>query len=811
MKKIRIISLIISVTLIFCIVPVNAFSAETSVSTNVSSSLTAALDKNSVPEMIPYEVALASGHVSREYAQEDALNSVVFKNSDETNTMYLFDEDVKYIDSDGVVKDKSNVLYRNFDGSYENVNNDIRVNYPANISSGVVLSYNGITMTMVPENAATSVGSSIDADNTVELLTNYADSVCYDEVFGEKTSLKYTQTYSGFKEDIIFEENPQSNVYSFIVMTKGIELRNESGIINAYYNDTLFGKFGQIIIYDSYYNFALGDVTLDTISVGKCYRINIIAPREYLDSEGIVYPVTVDPSFTVTTSSSNKTIEDATIFSNYKENFGEWISLFVGNYNAWYPTSSQQRGTARTLMKFPGLFSNTTFQNYFKIGKISSVKLNFADMDCGSGPNTLKAYRVTNNWDESSIFYDSGDTESINGSIWTAYTTSTSGGSVTINPQTATVPYPRYQIDITSIVSYYMNNSNVTNCGLLLKSTDETAKAVVLGASESGDVGGRADSKPYLTINYISMPTTETLGIIDGGIYQFVNYTTGKAMSYSSTLTQQTADATSDSQQFKVKYISSGAYEIIPVKDEDYSKRISAMTSTLSVATANNTSQQRWYLVRIGNGIYRIYSKYSSNYLLVASTSSSSIKSSSTTTGSLWNFKFIRYDVPLYAQLKRNTCGPACGTMALHYYGCTDVTETEFEAYSGDYDHTVAYIVKTTLNHFLSNGGLTFTYQYEYVSSFSTESEYISTIRTNLSNNHLVFVQAKIPEGNPYFAYDTDGHWLLICGVYYDSASGEYIAAINDPHYEHRAYVHVPLSVIYSYNQAHGGCILTVD
>ncbi len=808
MKKSRFLVATLSVLLIFSFSASNVFCIESKESINDTTiTFTDTLDINTVPEVIPYDVARASGHILRDYSQEDLLNSVVFKNADDTNTMYLFDEDVKYIDDDGSIKDKSNTLIRNVDGSYRNVHNDIKISYPAKISEGITLSYNGMTMVMIPEGITTNdtnLSDSIIADSTVSLITDSENSVQYDNVFGDKTMLRYTQTYSGFKEDIIFGKTPQSNILNFIVITKNGELRFENGTLCVFLEDKLMGEFGKIIIYDAHNNYALGDIALDTIKE-DCYRITITIPREYLDSNETIYPVVVDPSLTITTSNSNQTIEDATIFTNYKTGFGEWFSLFVGNYNAWYPSSSQQRGTARTLMDFPGLYCNTTFKALYNAGRVTSVKLNFADIDCESGPNTIKAYKMTKPWIEHAVYYDS-QSEGYNGEIWDSYTTSNAGGSVTINPVTRVTPYPRYQIDITNIISYYMSITEAAKYGLMLKSTNENLEAVVLGSTESGEEGGRSDSKPYLTINYSSMPTSETEGIFSGAIYQLINLNSGKAIAYNgSGLTQQNSNPSSDTQQFKIKYISNGQYELIPVKDQNYTKRISASNSTLSVATSNNTNQQRWHFVKKGGGFYYIYSKYNSDYLLSAEGSSTSISSCNTTIGSQWTLLLVRYDVPLYEQQEDNTCGPACGTMTVHYYGRTDVTEAQFKAYEGAY-FTFAYRVKDALNHYLD-----IEYEYQYISNIPTEAEYRSIIDANIKNNHLVLVQAKIPVNSPYFEYDSEGHWLVICGYYYDTASQEYYVAINDPHPDYCSYIYAPVSVIYQYNQDHGGCILKVD
>ena len=62
-------------------------------------------------ELISEEAIEQNGHVGRLFAAEGDMNEICLINDDGTNTLYLFDYPVKYVDSeDGVTKDKSNKL-----------------------------------------------------------------------------------------------------------------------------------------------------------------------------------------------------------------------------------------------------------------------------------------------------------------------------------------------------------------------------------------------------------------------------------------------------------------------------------------------------------------------------------------------------------------------------------------------------------------------------------------------------------------------------------------------------------------------------
>ena len=68
------------------------------------------LSEDDVPEVIDFAEAQEKGHVLRLRSKESDDNTVVFLNDDNTETMYLFAEPVKYTDEHGNIKDKSTAL-----------------------------------------------------------------------------------------------------------------------------------------------------------------------------------------------------------------------------------------------------------------------------------------------------------------------------------------------------------------------------------------------------------------------------------------------------------------------------------------------------------------------------------------------------------------------------------------------------------------------------------------------------------------------------------------------------------------------------
>ena len=126
----------------------------------------AELAEADIPAAVSAEEIAERGHVHRLREQEENLYSIVFQNRDGTKTLYYFAEEVKYIDEDGVVRDKKNTLTE-LDGvsraradGYRYVNdlNDIRTYFPAdlNADTGLVLEHDGVRIELTPEYARRS-------------------------------------------------------------------------------------------------------------------------------------------------------------------------------------------------------------------------------------------------------------------------------------------------------------------------------------------------------------------------------------------------------------------------------------------------------------------------------------------------------------------------------------------------------------------------------------------------------------------------------------------------------------------------------
>lgn len=349
------------------------------------------LDANDVPEQIDFNEAKEKGHVLRLREKEPDNNTVVFLNDDNTETMYIFAEPIKYTDESGEVKDKSRNLSL-VDGKYTMTENDVLVNFPSKVSDGISASKGEYTVSMVP---IPTISETITTDTTAVLANN---KVIYSDVFGTADVL-YTPLYSGFKEDIILGSYGGVNEFNFFVYTNGlIPIKNENGSVSFFDPDTAesVAEMMQVVCYDANNKFAGGDVVLTEIKENQIYGFTVIADAVFLSDENTAYPVSVDPtlSFSGTTA-----IEDAVVYSGKPtRNYANY------NYNnIGYVDSSYKIG--ELLIKFPTLSSNSTFAS-LDVDDITSAVLTLYPASGGSGTEQIRAYQYNATWSESTITWN---------------------------------------------------------------------------------------------------------------------------------------------------------------------------------------------------------------------------------------------------------------------------------------------------------------------------------------------------------------------------------------------------------------------
>ena len=796
MRKIKFFAFLICILVLFNALPFVAF-AQTQ--QDIITEQKAELNKADVPELLSFEQARESGHTLRLHSKEDS-NTVVFQNQDGTETMYLFDETIKYTDKDGKTFDKSNKLTEVSEGTFKNLSNDISVTYPKQISDGVTVEHKDFALTLVPVTslAAKQVGSFKESDTQIS----------YAGAFGSGTKLVYTQTFSGFKEDIVLYTPPLKNSFEFWVYTESTLLKDSSGRIAAYNDDEKIGEFGDIVIYDANNVYAFGTTELEYVKEGV-YKLTINVPAEYLADENRAYPVTVDPTLTLRFDPDSFGFADATLYTEHDMCYADSNLMFVGNYDLLVDSSADCRGTARSVINFAGLYSRGNVLYQYNSGTIASVELilkaYYAPVE-----TSIQAYHIYGQWDESNVELKKEDLLESD-TMFAANLIDTSVDIHTCIP----VSCVEYAFDITHIVLTQLDDETMPRHGVMLKATDESKAAVIFSTSESSATGGYNSGRPYIKITCIdAMPTTETTGIESGGTYNITSTMTNTANDTEYDVAMEYRNAGlclyghnpgNTAQAFTITYESNGKYIITQASS---GRRLAAHGEYVALATASYSDLQRWYIIPSGTGYKFVNAIYKLKQINIPY--AGVVGLSDGTTNAVWELKFLSLGIPLLVQQDGDACGYASATMVARYFGCNSVTQDNMHAkaleLSAPEEERYAYAICGALNHYLGLYDTGISYTTPYISSYNITS-YTTMLVNSIEDRNPIIVQIDT-YNSQYFEYNSHGHYVVIIGIYYNEMNNQYICVVNDPHNEHPKQLHVPLTEIYTLNSAHGGCFI---
>lgn len=288
------------------------------------------------------------------------LYSFTTYNEDGTLTLHMFSEPVKFVDkeasairfidntikvsaengspiSSGKLTDSANNL--NTAKSYTNTANFFKVDMPASVNQGISLSYGAKKFTLSPATASLSSANLKTATHRgiKEQVVEYRNAL------GNGIHLQYIPINSGVKENIILDKYPGRNTFNFIFDAGGYYPAYTEGESIPFVDpttDKIALILGQADAKDSY----TGDETDGHFSIynslkvsdlgnGK-YSLTITIDKDFLTDPKTVYPVIIDPTFTV----PNNTVRDTTVYSGVPNSSAYYSSayLIVGNHGSSY-------------------------------------------------------------------------------------------------------------------------------------------------------------------------------------------------------------------------------------------------------------------------------------------------------------------------------------------------------------------------------------------------------------------------------------------------------------------------------------------
>ena len=442
----------------------------------------------------------AARHTRRLTDSED-LNTYVFANADGTRSVYMMSENVKYVDKDGIVREKD-ISLKSKAGGYGIAQSDIGLFIPTDPARGIDFEYSGYAVKLIPQ-GLTSAESAVRSDN----------SVVYNGAYGANTKLVYTPTLSGVKEDIVLSEYTDNAVYTFLLETDGLNLyRGDSGYYLAESDkaDPLF-RLGEIIIYDAVGKPDVGRMTVRTVTDRQRYLLTVIANDGFLSDPDTVYPVTVDPSITVSSGEASELITDSPIFANYPDrNCGSYKYNSIG-------TTSEAYGIGRTVVKLNGLMGSDEYLTV-KASQITGVSF-YAKESSGGNPRYINLYPLTGNttWTETSVTWNNVG----------SHTTSVNYGNTMNNGRWTA-------FDITDLVKAWKNGTYSPDAGFIMINENESDNKSFCSSEFS-----TSSYRPYVVMTYdnrfagaetISLNSSKSVNILSAEaekIFKFIPPGTG--------------------------------------------------------------------------------------------------------------------------------------------------------------------------------------------------------------------------------------------------------------------------------------------
>ena len=304
---------------------------------------------------------------------------------------------------------------------------------------------------------------------------------------------------------------------------------------------------------------------VDTILDKQEYLITIIVDEHYLLSEDTQYPVTVDPSFTVNSSSDThgKPIQDASIFEVDNDYYPMGASPYnyIGFATRGVVTQWEPLETCRTLMKFPGLINSGMFKS-LDPGQITKINLtlDFSDRYPDGIDQSIEVYNYTGSeWDENTVVYDSD--------IWDGFD---DGNPITSYDYWGWFDYEARLInfDLTDAKYLWKENPAAAENGILIKCDNESPGARDITFSSSEAVA----NQPYITVTWNPEPTFG----IDSGVYRIKNadnsfYMTAPDTDYNTSIIQSAQNSIGTVQEFYLQKLTGddcGYYRIYLVENE---------------------------------------------------------------------------------------------------------------------------------------------------------------------------------------------------------------------------------------------------
>ena len=556
------------------------------------------VDVDSLPVFINSNTAVQKGHVNRLDEQENDLNTVIFQNKDGSKTTYIFKNPVKYIDDNGDIRDKNTNIsvFNGRDYKYAATDNIIKTYFPNQSNDGVKIDFHHFSIVTSPVSDKVATPIKID-DNTIR----------YDNVFGDNTSIVYYTEINGVKEDIVLYKYTENNEFQFELNVANLVPFESNGIWYLKNSQQkIVGSFGRIIVRDNGGNTTEGTMDIVPSAEKGKYLITIAVSKDFLTSESTIYPVCIDPSTYILEDGTYYYIDENGyehyVYYNAIEDTGLY-SAQSGVTNALHNQDYHRLGRynsvdGKIVYKLYDFYGQYGQYKYLKPSQIGSVHL-CINVNSGAGA-TLSVNPMVNTWDTSIVgdnpiaIYDS--------TLWSAYSTN--------NVSSYSLPSSagEYSIDITQIVRGWAR----FNSGESSDIYNNPSLGFVLSSNSTSSRNVTSVEEFYVDSVYIIMDTSSI-----GGDYYVNNVSSGQFLRKNGTTALTTSlYANTPDIQWQFEYIGEDNYYIRSSSATNYVLYGSGSTVKLSSLPSSNPSNYYVWNVTIASGGGMIIKNVGNGYVL---------------------------------------------------------------------------------------------------------------------------------------------------------------------------------------------------
>ena len=347
---------------------------------------------------------------------------------------------------------------------------------------------------ILPANAGSERGIQIqNGEHILELFPedgNYGNATIQEQALlynqvQEQIDVQYTVESTGLKEDIILNEWTGIHEFKYSFYKAGYEAEESENqiFIREEGKDEILYVLSAPVMTDAA-GMESRKLTLSlTENEDTCY-VTLDADEEWLADEGRVYPVEIDPTVTVPTSSLIE-VTTSTVHGTY-QGAGYGYAGYITSQMTGVPGALD---IGRTRMYFA---INYNFRkNIPDEAKINSASLNvYQYIQYPQTTATFACYRLKSGWDPGSLTWDS----SVRIPQEPAGANSVSGGK-----------HGMHQFDIRESVNNWVQGIS-PNYGLVVMATKETDYGGAFYTPYSTGTGGQTDfswdKRPSITINW---------------------------------------------------------------------------------------------------------------------------------------------------------------------------------------------------------------------------------------------------------------------------------------------------------------------